>query len=138
AVSCTYDPSGIENQIDITVDVANQLTLFLVLKVRNTLAPNMVEINTDPDQGIAYSEAVSPLRFDYRWECDTIGFGSDHGALFLPQFSVNQPFCLDSRDETGGDFVGFDVITATGGAIAAGSFGDVEIRPIPAPLGIAF
>jgi hypothetical protein len=137
AVSCQYDPADAENQIDITIDVANQLTLFLVLKVRNTLAPDTLEIDSDPDQTIAYSEAVSPLRFDYRWECDTIGFGSDLGALYLPQFSVNQPFCLDSRDETGGDFVGFDVIPATGAAIPAGTVGGVEIRPVPAPLGIA-
>jgi hypothetical protein len=138
STTCMYDPMSTTNFIDISIDVAGQLTLFLVLKVRNTLRPSEVLIDTDPNQGIVYSEAVSPLRFDYRWECDTIGFGSDLGALFLPQFSVNQPFCLDSRDETGGDFVGFDVIPATGATIPAGSVGGVEIRPIPAPLGIAF
>ncbi len=137
AVTCAWDPSSMVSFADPTLDVAAQLTLFLVLKVRNTLQPAEVEIDTMPDNVITYSEAVSPLRFDYRWECDTIGFGSDLGALFLPQFSVNQPFCLDSRDETGGDFVGFDVIPATGGAIPAGGTGSVEIRPIPAPLGIA-
>ena len=137
AVSCSWDPASMVSFADPTLDVAAQLTLFLVLKVANTLQPGVVEIDMDPENTIRYSEAISPLRFDYRWECDTIGFGSDLGALFLPQFSVNQPFCLDSRDETGGDFVGFDVIPATGGSIPAGGFGGVEIRPIPGQLGLA-
>jgi hypothetical protein len=136
-VTCTYDAGEEESVVDISIDVAQQLSLFLVLRVMNTLQPTMVEIDDSPPQGIMYSEAVSPLRFDYRWECDTIGFGSDLGPLFVPQFSVNQPFCLDSRDETGGDFVGFDVIPATGGTIPANGVGGVEIRPIPAQLGLA-
>jgi hypothetical protein len=135
--SCLYDPMSDVTAVRVVIDVAQQLSLYLVLKVENTLQPNTIMIDTEPDQAIAYNESVSPLRFDYRWECDTIGFGSDLGPLFVPQFSVNQPFCLDSRDETSGDFVGFDVIPATGGAIPAGGTGGVEIRPIPAQLGLA-
>ena len=135
--ACMFDPMSEVSLLNISMDVANQLTLFLVLRVQNTIQPSMHMIDSMPDDEFTYAEHITPVRFDYRWECDAIGFGADLGPMFLPQFSVNQPFCLDERDETTRSFVGFDVITASGGAIAPGSFGGVQIRPVPAQLGIA-
>ncbi len=137
ATSCEWKSGGSDSAANIVLDVAQQLTLFLVLDVANTLQPSEAVIDTNPDITLKHPQSVNPLRFDYRWECDSIGFSSDLGPLFLPQFSVNQPFCLDNRDATGGDFVGFDVIPATGGLIPAAGTGSVEIRPVPAPLGLA-
>ena len=137
SVSCEFDAATEDSVLGLSIDVAQQLSLLLVLRVQNTLQASMVEIDDEPENFISYSEAVSPLRFDFRWECDSVGFSADLGALYVPQFSVNQPFCLDNRDETGGSFIGFDVIPATGGTIPAGGFGAVEIRPITPTLGLA-
>lgn len=135
--TCMWDPASEESIVRLSIDVASQLTMFLVLRVENTLTPAVVEIDEDPADAWTFSESITPLRFDYRWECDSIGFGSDLGPMYLPQFSVNQPFCLDNRDDTTRNFVGFDVIPATGSTIMPGSFGTVEVRVVPAQLGIA-
>lgn len=134
---CTWDPETDVYLARVSIDVAQQLTLLLQLQVENTLTPGTVEIDEEPNDVWVYSESITPLRFDYRWECDTIGFSADLGPMYLPQFSVNQPFCLDNRDETTGNFVGFDVIPATGASIEPGATGLAEVRMVPAQLGIA-
>jgi hypothetical protein len=135
--ACMFDPEGGENLLGIRLDVETQLSLYLLVRADNTLTPPITDIDSDPDDQLKYREDITPIRFDYRWECDSLGFASDLGPLYLPQFSTTQPFCLDNRDDTTKSFVGFDVINATGASIPAGATGGVEIRPIPAQLGLA-
>jgi hypothetical protein len=137
--SCTFDPGG-ESLLDVRVDVNTQRVLRLDVATRNILsAEDTVLQLAAPREFIPHPNTLSPVRFDYRWECDSNGFSADLGPLVLPAFSgdVTRPFCLDSRDEATKNFVGFDVVSATGSALAAGATGFITARPMTAQLGQA-
>lgn len=114
----------------------NQLQVALVARYMNNLTPTPTPVSLRPPEEFQLPNNVTPVRLDFRWECDSNGFTAGQGPLFLPQFSVNQPFCLDNRSQTG-DFVGFDQVAATGGATEPSGEGLVIFRPIPAQLGLA-
>lgn len=125
--NCEYSPSN-DTQLAVRFDAAGNHLFVMVLGVENKLQTNTIELA----EGEEFTPAndVTPLRFDLRWECDSNGFSAELGPLYLPQFSVDRPFCLDKRDDTTGSFVGFDVVNAGGGPVPAGGESSIEIRPI--------
>jgi hypothetical protein len=139
-VSCTFDAQA-PAIADLRMDLNRQRVLSLQVLTQNNLRnePLILEMEP-PQQFIPNPNSVTPLRFDYRWECDASGFGGDLGPLVLPAFSsdVSRPFCVDQRDAATGDFVGFDVVTASGPALRPTSEGLISVRPVTAQLGDAF
>ncbi|MCK6550252.1 hypothetical protein L6R52_30735 [Myxococcota bacterium] len=134
--TCTFDEQGDEVLANITFDAAVGDSLALMLRVENLLAGGDINFGTDSrPELLRVPNTVNPVRFDLRWECDSNGFSDDLGDLYLPQFSATESFCLseDTRD-----FVGFDVVPATGNTIAPGVTGLVQIRPITAQLAAGF
>lgn len=134
--SCEFTSDGTMFWSSTTLDVFEQKNLRLVARVFNTMPPEPVLVEMAPEESLTLPNRVTPVRFDFRWECDSNGFGAGQGPLFLPQFSVTEPFCLDDRDDTS-DFVGFDQVSASGQAANPQAQGLVDFTPIPAQLGIA-
>lgn len=139
--ACSYDAAG-DPLLTMELDTEQASSLSMAVVVENVLDELDVSLDmtgTDVDR-LKVPRQIAPLRFDYRWECESQGFLGDVGPIFLPAFSLDAqtPFCLDERDEVTGEFVGFDVVPATGGAIRPGEVGVVFFTPIPAPLGVAF
>lgn len=119
------------------VGFVQQLTHTLFIRTFNDMRADDVIVEFQPAEVITLPNRAAPLRFDFRWECESNGFSVDQGPFFLPQFSLTQPFCLNDRDEAG-DFIGFDAVPASGPAIGPQEFGLVAIQPIPPQLGLAF
>ena len=109
----------------------------LVARVLSTMSPTPTVIESNPSRELVPPNQLSPIRFDFRWECDSSGFAPNQGPFILPQFSLTQPFCLTDREDTE-DFVGFDVVSATGQSVDPGEQGIVSFEVIPQPLGQAF
>ena len=131
--ACTFDPTG-EQLLFIRTDVSQNRALSLQVAAENILDPIEVVIQQDgPMEVFRSPNRIEPRRFDYRWECDSSGF-TNHGPLVLPAFDPSRPFCIDDRDETTRDFVGFDVIPASGNAIGPGDTGLIQIRPVTPQL----
>jgi hypothetical protein len=130
---CKFTPDGDEFLLNIFFDAANADSLALALKVRNDLQGNTINFGgQDSPDNFIYPTTITPLRMDFRFECDTNGFSDELGPLFVPQFSTDQPFCLqkDTRE-----FQGFDVVPASGGAIQSnGGLGIVFVKPITTQL----
>jgi hypothetical protein len=101
----------------IVLDLASSESLRLPLVVRND-----------------WDDPVALKNMDFRFECDVIGFSGPVGPIFVPTFSINQPFCLDTRDEST-DFVGFDVIALSGVPLSPGETGVIWAEIIPSHLG---
>jgi hypothetical protein len=133
---CKFDPTQTMFLSDITYDTAAMQDLTLFLKVTNSIPAQTVMFggSMGADNFVA-PNAVTPLRMDVRWECDSEGFAQNLGPMYLPQYSTTQPFCINNVSK---DFVGFDVILASGAPIKAGSSGSVQVQPIPVQLGAAF
>ena len=136
AALCSFTDSGNEIWVDMFLDVANQLTSAMYLRVINRLVETTVELNSnDPVETLRIPNGIRPTRFEYRWECDSRGFTGDVGPMFVPAFSVSRPFCFDERDDATNNFVGFDIIDASGPMLRGEDPGLVKIRPITAQLG---
>ena len=140
--SCTFDP-GADATVTINLDVARSSSLDLVAGVRNNLKEVDIavdQMSTNAADRIKIPRAITPLRFDFRWECESTGFTGGIGPIILPAFSgdLTQPFCLDNRDDVTGDFVGFDVVPASGPPVDPGGTGFVKFTPVPPQLGRAF
>ena len=114
-----------------------QLNLVLRARLFNAMSADPVDIELNPEEFFVLPNRVSPIRFDFRWECDSNGFTVNQGPLFLPQFSLTQPFCLNNRDDTG-DFIGFDAVSASGDAIQPQAISLAAFEPVPPQLGQAF
>lgn len=145
---CVFDPGGPDFQLATVLNTAqlqdpvnpgrvNQQSLGLFARYRNVLASAAIEVEDNPAENFELPNRTTPIRFDFRWECDSNGFTAGQGPLFLPQFSVNQAFCLDNRNDTN-EFVGFDQVSASGATAMPGGQGLIEFRPIPPQLGLAF
>ena len=136
--TCLFTPG--EDDFALTFDSANMSGMTVWTEVTNVLSGGNVTINTaEPTIETTFPNTVTPLRFDFRWECDSFGFTAGQGPLFLPAFSVTNPFCLDTRDDANGDFAGFDVVNATGPPVPPdGSTGIWKFTPIPPRLSAAF
>ncbi|MEM7676354.1 MAG: hypothetical protein AAF449_10165 [Myxococcota bacterium] len=133
---CVFEPGDID--FSLTFDAQQMSSMFIPTEVTNVMTAEGTTIVTEePEVVITPSLSVTPLRFDFRWECDSNGFTAGQGPLILPAFSVENPFCLDTRDEANSDFAGFDVVSATGGRIAPGETGIWSITPITPQLGDA-
>ncbi len=117
--------------------VVAQRSMTLRARVQNELSDQEIVYEMDPEEKARVPTAITPLRFDFRWECDSSGFTAGLGKFLLPQFSTTQSFCLDERNEAAGG-VGFDQVPASGGAIRAQQVGLVSFTPIPTQLGNAF
>jgi hypothetical protein len=121
--------------LGLSVNVNTQSALTLLVVAENNDANAIVELQrADPQEQYVVSAQIQPVRFDFRWECDTTGFTANLGPLYVPAFSVNEPFCLDSRDEASRTFVGFDIVPASGAAIEGESRGIIETRVVPPQL----
>lgn len=135
--TCSFQTGTVE--YGIIYDTANMSSLFLRTEVTNTLSSNSTQLTSiDPIINLQFPNRVSPRRFDFRWECDSNGFSAGRGPLFLPAFSVDNPFCLDTRDEANADFVGFDTVDASGAPVAPGQTGIWGFDAITAELDEAF
>ncbi|MEO1334812.1 MAG: hypothetical protein AAFV29_04180 [Myxococcota bacterium] len=134
---CSFEPGSID--FPLTFDAQQMSVMNVRTEVTNVLSPDggSTVIVTDPELIVAPSLSVTPLRFDFRWECDSNGFTAGQGPLILPAFSVENPFCLDTRDEANSDFAGFDVVSATGTRVAPGETAIWSITPITPQLGDA-
>lgn len=136
--SCEFGSAENDHLVAIVLDTSNSYTMTLALDVENRHAKREFFKGV---RGNNYTEMIGndfqPLRYDLRWECDSPGFSSDLGPLVVPAFDFDQPFCLDRRSEVNQDFVGFDVIAASGPVIAPEEFGITMITPIPYQLGLA-
>ena len=157
SMACEFDAASekiwIETQFDsnpvqvgqtvvvggMPVFVARQPVHRLNLRVRNFMQAESVPFEEDsPREVFTYPNAVSAVRFDATWECESRGLAPDLQPLILPQFSPKDPFCVDRREDVVGDFKGSDVIPASGPSIPAGGIGFASITPVPLELGEAF
>ncbi len=133
---CQFLPNS-NTFIDLTaMDVSTQTNHYLAVSVENQMAPEPTSLGPSPADLAPSINSARPLRFDYRWECESTGF-TNRGALFLPAFSIDVPFCLDERDEQA-NFVGFDAVAARGASIPAGGRDIVFAEVVPYELGQAF
>ena len=133
---CSFMPGELE--YPLTFDTQRMSTMFIPTEVTNVLSAEPTVINgMDPMILQEPANRVSPLRFDFRWECDTQGFTAGQGPLVLPAFSVDNPFCLDTRDEANSDFAGFDVVSASGAPVGPEQTQIWQFTPITAQLGQA-
>ncbi len=136
ANTCEFAPGEVD--FALTFDSQNMTGMTIWTEVTNVLSGGGVVINEmDPGIDLVFPNSVTPLRFDFRWECDSFGFTAGQGPLFLPAFSVTNPFCLDTRDDANGDFAGFDVVAATGPPVAPEGTAIWKFTPIPVRLGTA-
>lgn len=86
---------------------------------------------------IATNNRIVPLRFSYRWECDSNGFTNGLDTFFMPNFRPRDPFCVNERNEDQAS-VGFDVVAAQGSATEPGAIGFALMTVIPTQLGRGF
>jgi hypothetical protein len=133
---CMFDPGSTITLGDITFDVFGQQGLSLNIKATNNLQPLIVNFGTDmrPDNFMA-PHTITPRSMDVSYECDANAFTAELGPLYLPQFSTTQPFCINRQTK---EFVGRDVVLASGSPILPLGSGVIEVTVIPAPLGQAF
>ena len=123
--TCVFEEGGDAVLPNITFDATSGDALSLFLRVENLLQGGQINYGSDENPDLqTIPNTVTPVRFDLRWECDSNGFSDDLGDLYLPQFSATESFCLS--DDTR-DFVGFDVVPATGNTITRRS-------PLPGDL----
>lgn len=129
--SCTFNP-GANPMAFIAVDVSQQAALSLYVAAENRLQTIGIPLQTDePSELIAIPNHIQPVRFDYRWECDSDGFTAAQGPLRVPAFGADRAFCLDKRDDATRNFAGFNVVPATGASIAPETVGAIEVRIAP-------
>ncbi|MCB9646866.1 MAG: hypothetical protein H6730_09770 [Deltaproteobacteria bacterium] len=131
-VTCDGELSE-EQMLGISVDVSIQSSLTLYVLAENRAMDQEVILGN----GGQYtpSNQITPLRFDFHWECDSTGFTADLGPLYVPAFSATQPFCLDKRgDAEDQDFKGADTISASGPAIIPSERGHIEVQVVPSQL----
>lgn len=121
-VTCEYEASTTEFSLGVVLDTAFAQQLTLPFTVRNE--------SDDPQDG------AQPLRMSVAWVCDAQGFGGDLGPLVIPRFDLTQPFCRPSR-EAAADFVGFDVVPASGPRMTGGRAEVVTAQVVPFALGNA-
>lgn len=136
---CTVSPTG-DAILNLRLDTSKMGSMGIFVVVRNSLSGVEQVLQDMPFESLPVPNSVRPLRFDFRWECDSTGFSADLGPLVLPAFSPDgrRPFCFDKRDETTRSFTGFDVVSATGRTIQPNEEQIVETRPVPPQLGRAF
>lgn len=131
-VECLYPGGEAEPVSFVEVDVSQFNALSLMIVAENNLQDVLITVQqNNPTETFQVSNQIQPVRFDFRWECDSTGFTAGQGPIRLPAFGADRPFCLDRRDETTGNFSGFDVVAATGAAIEPGERGVIEVRIAP-------
>lgn len=132
--TCVFNPDG-DPLPFIGVDVNSQAALSLMVSAENRLQEVAVTLQSGgPASDLVIPNHIQPLRFDYRWECESDGFTAGQGPLRLPAFGADRAFCFDKRDDTTGNFSGFNVVPATGASIPANSTGAIEVRIAPPQL----
>ena len=92
ALTCQYDPTG-ESMPFVSINVAQQAAFSLIIAIENNM--QQIEIETQATgfaQNISVPSSIQPLRFDFRWECDSTGFTAGQGPLRLPAFGADRPF----------------------------------------------
>ena len=133
---CSLEPGNVD--FPLTFDSQNMSSMLVPTEVTSILSESDTTIVlAEPEITQQFPNTVTPLRFDFRWECDSFGFTAGQGPLILPAFSVDNPFCLDTRDDANNDFAGFDVVSASGAPVSPGSTAIWTFTPITAQLGIA-
>ncbi|MBK8014346.1 MAG: hypothetical protein IPK13_23730 [Deltaproteobacteria bacterium] len=130
---CEFSPEN-DTQLSVQFDTSGNHLFTLPLVVENLLIEGEIELSKEPPETFTYPNQITPLSFDLRWHCEGNGFGNDLGPMYLPQFSVSAPFCLDERADPDGQFRGFDVVPAAGGTIKPTTEDIVDIRPITPQL----
>lgn len=129
-LTCDFD--GGETMPFVHIDVGSSSAYSMVVAAENNMQGGVIELQTTGvDETLVIPNQIQPLRFDYRWECDSTGFTAGQEALRLPSFGADRAFCLDKRDETTGNFSGFDIVPATGAAIEPGETGNIFVRIVP-------
>ncbi len=136
AATCAFKADSDETLVFLHYDASVSRTFILNLQVQNNLQAGTVQFSAeDPMDTYTFPNIVIPQSFDLRWECELDGFSAGLGPLFLPQFSVQQPFCLDRRDDLNREVSGVDTIRAAGQSIEpGGGLGLVAIRPVTEQL----
>lgn len=124
--TCTLQASEDDFNHKLVLDTAASFSLIVPLTVRNSLPE-------DP-----YPGAVTPIRMESRWECDSDAYATELGAFVVPTFDPRRPFCLNRRTDTSGGFTGFDFVPLEGPAISGQTVGLSIAKAIPYHLGAAF
>lgn len=134
---CVFEADGDEYAYNFFFDTVNADTFALNLRVRNDLVGQTINFgSTDLVDNYVVPSEITPLRMDFRFECDTNGFSDELGPFFVPQFSTDESFC-QQKDVR--QFQGFDVVPASGGTIPPnGGVGLVLVKPITTQLAHAF
>ncbi len=143
--ACTLEPGGDPlGKVDLDLGLVlgsafpQQNSLSLGVVVSNILANEEVVLSQQaPMDRFITNNRVTPLRFDYRWECESQGFTVGLSPIEVPVFGVGKPFCLDDRAESK-DFQGTDIIAATGPTVLPGELGVWLIRPVTTQLATGF
>lgn len=135
---CEFDSADDTEPSGLVLDTAAALMVSLPLKVLNDTVQADIQVQQQPVQiNLSPATAIRPLRMDVVWECDSNGFSGDLGPLVLPAFDPVVPFCLDKRADTQ-NFVGFDVVSASGAAIqGGGGRGIASVGVVPFAMGQA-
>lgn len=114
-----------------------QRHLRLVARYENLMIDEPRTVSSAPQDQFTQPTDVKPLRFDFRWECESNGF-TNIDSFLMPYFRPRSPFCVNERVDSG-DAVGFDSVAATGQTTAAGEEpGLISFTPVPVQLGEAF
>lgn len=133
---CSYTADGDVFFLRTYLDTETQAQMSLTARYRNEMFGDTVNAGTNSSEVLNPTSHVTPVRFDFRWECESNGF-TNIDQFLMPYFQPRQPFCLNERVEAG-DAVGFDAVAASGSAAAPGGQGLVAFTPIPSLLGDGF
>lgn len=135
--SCEFEVDGDEYATNFFFDAVNAETFALTLRVRNDLQGQTINLGSaDLMDNYTIPAEITPLRMDFRFECDTNGFSDELGPLYVPQFSTDDSFCQQKDVRR---FQGFDVVPAAGATIPPnGGIGLVLVKPITTQLAHAF
>ena len=111
---CEFEVGDVD--YPLTFDAGLMGSLVIPIEVTNRLPAGAG--NTQQSDN-----TVTPLRFDFRWECESTTLASE---LVLPSLGLMTPFCYTGENV---NFVGFDTQQSTGSAIAPGNTG-VWLAPV--------
>jgi hypothetical protein len=127
---CTFESTETSKQLlGIQLDVAVQQRLGLIVIARNDLSPGVTTVDRLPGEDFPSVNSLRPVRFDYSWECDSHEFLTGLPPIVVPAH-FNQPFCYDNQEDTD-EFVGTEVISVTGPALApGGGTGGIQTRAV--------
>lgn len=84
-----------------------------------------------------WHSTVAVKDMDFSWDCSSVGFMNGATSLYVARHDLDKSFCRETHDPNG-QYVGFDVVAATGAPIEPGATGVVWVEIVPSELGRDF